>query len=280
MFGYVIANLETLDEQEQGRYRSCYCGLCHTLGDRHGVLSRATLTYDMTFLILVLSSVYDSVLSFEKERCLLHPVKDTGYRFNEITEYAADMNILLAYHNFLDDWNDDRNVFSLSEAKLFERKAKYVEVSYPRQSVVIRDSISRLTALERIGETNPDIPGACMGRLMGEVFAYREDDLADTLRAFGHALGKFIYTMDAALDLKSDLKKKQYNPLVTIPSDSFQEILNVLMADCVGCYEKLPVEQDRHLIENILYSGVWTRSEIARRKTEKKADRKKTKRDT
>ena len=28
MFGYVIANLEALNEEQRARYRSYYCGLC------------------------------------------------------------------------------------------------------------------------------------------------------------------------------------------------------------------------------------------------------------
>lgn len=52
MFGHVEANLADLSEEEQKRYRAAYCGLCHTLGKRHGFLARFTLTYDLTFLSL------------------------------------------------------------------------------------------------------------------------------------------------------------------------------------------------------------------------------------
>ena len=54
MFGYVIANPDSLSPEELARYKSCYCGLCRTLKERHGSLSRLTLTYDMTFLVLLL----------------------------------------------------------------------------------------------------------------------------------------------------------------------------------------------------------------------------------
>ncbi len=59
MFGYVQANLSDLSEEERARYRAAYCGLCRTLGQRHGTLSRLSLTYDLTFLMLLLSSLYE-----------------------------------------------------------------------------------------------------------------------------------------------------------------------------------------------------------------------------
>ena len=37
-----------------------------------------------------------------------HPTKKRTLRTNEITEYAAAMNILLAYYNLIDDWKDDK----------------------------------------------------------------------------------------------------------------------------------------------------------------------------
>ena len=57
MFGYLMAASRLLDEDRQLRYRACYCGLCRSLKERHGQLSRLTLNYDLTFLVLLLSSL-------------------------------------------------------------------------------------------------------------------------------------------------------------------------------------------------------------------------------
>jgi hypothetical protein len=54
---------------------------------------------------------------------------------------------------------------------------------------------------------------------------------------------------------------------VAVASDNFSAILNLLMADCTEKYKQLPIDQDKELIENILYSGVWTRYEAANNKT-------------
>ena len=97
MFGYVVVNTEKLTIDEKEQYRSFYCGLCKTLGTRHGRISRFTLTYDMTFLVLFLSALYETDVIMRTERCIIHPLKPHEYCFNEFTEYAADMNVVLAY---------------------------------------------------------------------------------------------------------------------------------------------------------------------------------------
>ncbi len=279
MFGYVVANFDKLNDDEKQQYRACYCGLCRALGKRHGTISRISLTYDMTFLVLVLSSVYNVDNKIETEKCMIHPLKKHQYWQNKITNYAADMNVLLAYHNFIDDWKDDRKLLSLCEAKLFEKGYNKVAVKYPRQSSTISECLRGLSNIEKKGEINADIPANCFGYLMGEIFVIEEDDYAERLRAFGKCLGKFIYIMDACLDLKADIKKERYNPFVSMSNvglstcsgnlspEDFSDILNLLMADCTEKYKLLPINNNKNLIENILYSGVWTKYEAEKNKT-------------
>ena len=266
MFGYVVANMDKLSEEEKQQYRSCYCGLCKSLGNRHGNLSRITLTYDMAFLVLFLSALYGKDTVPSKERCMIHPFKPHEYWQNEITDYAADMNIALTYYKFLDDWTDDKNIMSLLEAKVFQEENKRIAEQYPRQCAVIQERLDELSRIEKSGELNPDIPSNCFGKLMGELFVLREDEYSQMLRAFGVALGKFIYIMDACMDLKDDIKKEHYNPMITSSSENFGAVLSLLMADCTEKYKQLPITRDNNLIENILYSGVWTKYEAQKNK--------------
>ncbi|MFA6941725.1 MAG: DUF5685 family protein [Clostridiaceae bacterium] len=266
MFGYVVANMGKLTPEEKKLYRSCYCGLCKSLGTRHKAISRFTLTYDMTFLVLFLSSLYETDDKVKTERCLMRPLKKHEYWKNEITDYASDMNVVLAYYNFLDDWADDRKVLSLSAAKLFQHEFKLIYAQYPKKCDAVSKCLKELSDIEKSGELNPDIPANCFGRLMSEIFVLREDEYAKTLRSFGMQLGKFIYIMDACLDLKADIKKERYNPLTASSSENFSDILNLLMAECTEKYRLLPINQNKNLIENILYSGIWTRYEAEKNK--------------
>lgn len=258
MFGYVIPNREALSAEEEKRYRAFYCGLCDALKRRHGAASRFTLTYDMTFLIILLSSLDDADAESRSISCPRHPVKSQCCMANAFTGYAADMNILMTYYQLMDDWRDDRSPAALTGLRLLRAKVPAIEKAYPAQAQALHENLKKLSLMESRGETNPDLPAACFGRIMGALFAFggREEK---ALHAFGEALGRLIYLMDAACDLKRDIKKERYNPLIFIPTSEHEGMLRLVSAACARLFGALPVQRDRRLMENILYSGIWTR---------------------
>lgn len=264
MFGYVTINKPELKIKEYNRYKGYYCGLCKVLKERHGRLGQITLTYDMTFLIVLLTSLYETKTEFEEGRCLLHPTKKHPLLTNAITEYAADMNIALTYHNLLDDWNDDKSVKGLAGSRLFHQKYKKIEQAYKRQCKVIEETLNQLQRFEKENSQNLDEVAGCFGELMGELFVYRKDEWEDTLRRLGFFLGKFIYLMDAYEDIEKDIQNQSYNPLIELSKhESFEETCNqllvMMMAECGKELEKLPLIVDVELLRNIIYAGVWTK---------------------
>ena len=108
MFGYIECNRSKLSREELERYQSVYCGLCRTLKERYGELERMSLSYDMTFAVLFLSSLYEPAEKVERFRCSVHPLRMRTSVQNKFTEYAADMTVVLAYFQALDDWKDDK----------------------------------------------------------------------------------------------------------------------------------------------------------------------------
>ena len=274
MFGYVIANSESLSEEDKARYKSVYCGLCRALKERHGQFGRLTLNYDMSFLILVLNSLYEPEMSKGEERCVVHPCHEHCFASSEITDYAADMNVALAYLNQLDNWHDDRNVLSLLFTRILRKKYFAVKKRYPRQCEAMERCINGLSELEKSGEQNPDAGAKLFGELMGEVFVLREDRWAPSLRAMAASLGQFIYISDAVADLPKDMKKRRYNPLSALKKAGrsdlyFKDILTMLIGNCTMDFEKLPLVEDVSIMRNILYSGVWTRYELVQAKKSK-----------
>lgn len=267
MFGYVVANLDKLTPEQRELYQAAYCGLCVTLGNQHGLPCRLTLTYDMAFLILLLSSLADEEPRYSQMRCAVHPLKKRSVFVSKYTPYAADINLMLAHAKSLDDWADDRSLLSLSQAKLFERAAQDARARHPRQSNTIDQCLRDLSAMEKEGEVNPDLPAGAFGRLLGEIFVPDEQDAqSEALRDFGFALGRFIYLMDAVMDLREDIRRERYNPLVLIPTQRHEALLQLQMAQCAACYERFTVPRNGELIENILYSGVWTKYSARHRK--------------
>ncbi len=262
MFGYIEIHKPELKMKEYYKYRAYYCGLCQVLKERYGRLGQMTLTYDMTFLIVLLTSLYESKVTEERHRCLAHPAKKHWMLCNEITQYAADMNIALTFHKFLDDWNDEKSITGLSASKLLAGKYRKIEKKYPEKCQVIADCLSKLQEYEKDNVTDLDKIAKPFGDLMGEMFVYREDQWKDTLRRLGFYLGKYIYLLDAYEDVKDDIKKGNFNPVkekADKPSfeEEYRQILIMMMSECTKEFERLPLILDVELLRNILYAGVW-----------------------
>ena len=264
MFGYVTVCEPELKVKDLKKYRAYYCGLCRTLKEDYGFMGQMTLTYDMTFAVILLSSLYETIAKHEERRCKVHPVKRQHMLRNEITSYAAAMNVLLAYYHMEDDWQDDHKVSSLMTKSLIQGKAKKIIEKYPRQSKVIQQSLRELGECQRENSMDIDRAAGCFGRLMAELFVWKEDIWEKTLRKMGFYLGKFIYLMDAYEDIEEDLKQGRYNPITEIyKKETFeqdcQQILKMMMAETSKVFEQLPILEDAEILRNILYAGVWTR---------------------
>lgn len=258
MFGYVIANPSELSEAEKQRYRQIYCGLCRQLGKRHGQLSRMSLTYDMTFLILLLSSFYEPEEVTEKGRCIVHPGKGVTRVTSEITDYAADMSVILTCYKCRDDWQDDRNLPKQLYGSILKKHFEQASLQWPRQARAISIEIEKLSQIEKRNGSMEE-SSQCFGAIMAELFAYKDDVWSWAFRRFGDSLGRFVYLMDAAVDFDTDRKKGRYNPFVASEktTEEIKDILVMLIGKATAVFEQMPFVEDDHLIRNILYSGVW-----------------------
>lgn len=259
MFGYVQANLSDLSEEEIKRYRAAYCGLCRTLGERHGICSRLSLTYDLTFLTLLLSSLYEPEEKGGECRCLVHPCNKHSYMINKCTEYAADMTVALTYYKCLDDWNDERDFPKKCYASLLKKQYDQVKKDWPEQCESIETCLSELSEIENRNLEDPDAASKCFGRLMEALLLYRKDHWEEQLRVLGRGLGQYIYLADAAVDLEKDKKHGNYNPLKGLSASprELHSTLQMVLGDASNAFEVLPLVQDVHLLRNILYSGIW-----------------------
>lgn len=266
MFGYVVADLARLNDAQRARYHGFYCGVCRALSAQYGPFPALTLTYDMTFLALMLSALYEPEELAAAGRCLRHPLQPQGWIQTEFTAYAAAMNCLLASENFLDDWQDERKLSAVAAAGLLSAEAKKAAARYPDKASCIKAALLTLTQAEKDASAGVDAPANAFAELMQVLFTVKDDHWTKTLQHFGRSLGKLIYFMDAACDLEADRKAGRYNPLLRLGLTSgaqFQPELLLLAGDAAAEFERLPIVQDAALLQNILYSGIWTRFEAA-----------------
>lgn len=262
MFGYVTAYKPELKMKDYYKYKAYYCGLCKVLREKYGFLGQMTLTYDMTFLVILLTSLYESETKQEEHRCVVHPVKKQKMLFNEVSGYAADMNIVLTYFHFVDDWQDEKSKAGLAGVHALHKTYLKIQEKYPEKCRVIRKSLRLLKACEERKEQNMDLTARYFGELMSELFVYKKDIWEKTLRRMGFYLGKFIYILDAYDDIEKDLENGAYNALRSVYKENdfdekCKEMMTYVLAECTSWFERLPCVQDIDILRNILYVGVW-----------------------
>ena len=262
MFGFVSANYNELNEVQRLRYSAVYCGICRRIRQQASQPARLALSYDMAFLALLHMSLYEPEETSGPSSCILHPIKKRPWVDNTYIRYAADMNVALAYYKCLDDWADDGNLAAKTAAAFLKPSLDRISAQYPRQCAAISTCIEQLRALETADCPNPDEPAGCFGALMAELMVFHDDLWADDLRQLGNSLGRFIYLADAAIDYRADRKKHKYNPFLAMGTNEdwpqWEEYLVLAMGRCTAAFERLPLVQDKDILDNILYSGVWT----------------------
>ncbi len=261
MFGFLQIHAEILGTESKERYHAVYCGLCQRLRERHGQIARLSLTYDLTFLILLLSSLYEPSEQAGTHRCLLHPTRKMSFTADLYTDYAADMTIALMYHKCLDDWRDDRKPQRKYYASLLRPHYHKVSEMYPAHCQNIERWMQEIICLEEQTDTIPDAPANCFGELMRSVFLYHADHFSQDLGGLGYHLGRYIYLADAAIDRTADARSGSFNPFshTSFSDDDIRSVLMNILGEASICFENLPLEQDWEILSNILYSGIWAK---------------------
>ncbi len=271
MFGYITICRDELKIKDYEIYRSYYCGVCRSLRKNYGAAGQMTLTYDMTFLALLLSSLLEENTDAVMRRCVVHPVKKHGEVSNKYTDYAAGMNILLSYHKLKDDWNDERKLKSNAAAAVISRAYKKASGKYPLQSEAVKAYIRDQNECEKSQETDIDEASRHTGIMFGTLFGTMGDIWKEDLYHMGFFLGKFIYAMDAYDDLDKDIRKGSYNPFRHCKEqEDFEKYCeNVLIAyaaESARYFERLPIIDNVDIMKNIIYGGIWSRYNFIKEK--------------
>jgi len=280
MFGYILPEKPELKIREYELFKAYYCGVCKSIGSRHGNIQRLALNYDTTFLALLLSSLANEKIRLKPERCLVHPFrKRIVVRNSSIVEYASDINVMLAYYNFKDKWKDDKSAAAYVALIAQKPAFKKIKDKYAKKCDIIESRLNELEELEKSKCNSMDRAAEPFAKLMEEIVAYEpvctDEATEKTLRWFGYNLGKWIYILDAFDDLEENIKNKKYNPLIyqyNYTNESINEFkagirqrvefnLTYTLSQLTKAYELLRLNTNSNLIENIIYMGMLRKTE-------------------
>ena len=212
MFGYLRPVEPELKIKDFHYFRAYYCGLCRTMGKRLGHFSRLTLSYEATFLALLLSALTGEEEKIVSGRCLLHPGRKRLFAADSpLLEYAADLNVLLVYYKLLDDWQNERSIKGLLGTAFFASAKQRAASKSEKVASRIAWELDCLLSLERACCPSADRAAEPFARIMKELFSVAE--APSELLSFSYELGRWLYLIDAFADLEIDLATGSYNPL-------------------------------------------------------------------
>lgn len=262
MFGYVTIGKNQLTEQEYKIFSAYYCGVCKATGKYASQLSRLGLSYDITFLALVLSSL-GSRSSLKDSRCMLHPFSKRSCVESTAVEYAACAGVLLSYLKLKDDLCDDKSIKALIGTLLFYSGNKKAKSKLQREYNEIKKQLDILSDYEKQGSSSIDDTSEAFARILSALFVpdfIKDEKDRRKLSWFGYNLGRWIYVIDAVNDFNDDKKSGAYNPFIQMGYTDFHTLaketelsLTLTLEGISSAFELIDFKQNRDLIGKIVY---------------------------
>lgn len=268
MLGYVVINKNLLSEEDFDVYRGYYCGVCKSIGRRHGQIPRLVLSYDIVFLAMVLSSMCESEIDLIREHCIIHPLsKNPVIKNDEALDYAGDMLILLAYYNFLDDKEDEHKVRGALGSGALKGSVNKLKKKYPEIAQSIDENLLKLSKLEKEKSDSIDLTCEAFGNVLKDVFAgypsIQSESEKRILENLGYNLGRWIYIMDALDDYEDDKKSGSYNPLIYRVQglDGLEDVIYNYLGNVSSSLDLLDIKKNKGIIDNIVMLGLRGRTD-------------------
>ena len=278
LFGLLCAYKPELKIKDFESYQAVYCGLCKEISKSCGGVARLNLSYDLVFLAMLGMAAEGGAPELKKGRCMLNPFRRKCYYIrSQALTYTAYMGVLLTYGKLRDNVADERWTRSLGSRlalipySLMKRRAAR---AYPELSEMIQEKLAGLSRAE--WEKNATLDGYAdyFASLLSGVFSHITQD-APTSRIFGEAgyfAGKWIYLMDAWIDLKQDLEEGRFNPYAVClgreePAEELAARLrpqvetmlqDTMVRLCRAC-ELLDMGRFKPVLDNILYLSMERR---------------------
>ena len=212
MFGYVRADTPYLYIKDDNLYRAMYCGVCKGIGQVCGQAARMGLSYDVTFLSVILHNIAGVDVKIEKSHCLTHCIRTRQMaEVDELTRRLGALNTALVYYKYTDDIQDGDK--GRGKRLWFKRGFQKVKQTYPEIERIVRENLANQEKVEKAKTESLDRAADATANMLAEFsdYALGEKKTSATHNLF-YAVGKWIYLIDALDDYDKDLKKGAYNP--------------------------------------------------------------------
>lgn len=269
MFGYVRADTPYLFIKDDKLYRAMYCGVCKGISEVCGQSARIGLSYDVTFLSVLLHNLLGVDVKIEKSHCLTHCIRSREMaEVDELTRQLGALNTALVYFKYTDDIADgDRG---RGKRLWFKKGYRRVKKAYPEVARIVRENMQAQEKLEQAQVDSVDRAADATATMLAQFSDYALGE-KKTPQSYNlcYAIGKWIYLIDALDDYDKDKQKGAYNPfLLAYGADSRKALLqgengdevryifNAVFFDIRENLSQLSFHFNRDLSDNILLRGL------------------------
>ena len=272
MFGYLRPMQGELKVFELERYKECYCGLCHALGRKYGIVTRFFLNYEFVFLSMLLWEC-DEKPSIKQGRCIASPHKKKRYcAMNAALETCAGYSVILTWWKLRDTVSDEPFFRSLPHRVLLLLLTR----AYKKASRELKDfdksveaELRNLDSYEARHEQSLDGAADKFARILRAVEPLSASDaIRRPMRELLYHLGRWVYVLDACDDYSDDIKSGSYNPVaLLIPPEDNQRLpeegrerlkATLTHSNNLICtaFELLPENAWKQTLRNTVYLGM------------------------
>ena len=273
MFGYVRADIPYLYIKDDILYKAMYCGVCKGISEVCGQSARMGLSYDVTFLSVILHNIRGEDVKIEKGHCLTHHIRSKPMaEVDELTRRLGAFNTILAYYKYTDDIQDGDK--GRGKRLWFKQGFKRAKKKYPIIEKIVRTHLAEQEKTEKAETDSIDRAADATANIMADFSDYALGEHATVYtRGLFYALGKWIYLIDALDDYDKDVKKKAYNPFyLAYKAPSQNELMekfgaevrfvfNSLFFDIRENLSNISFRFNRDLSDNVLLRGLPTTTE-------------------
>ena len=273
MFGYLQVDKSALEDGQRGLYQTFMCGLCFSTKKYFSNKARIAINYDINFFNVLFHSFTNVDIQLEKHTCFFHPIKkQTVATPTELMDKLSAANVLLVYLNLYDDVVDEGGLKKKMALKAFQKDYDKAKKLMPQLEQALSQNYAELRKLEQSGCTILDKvchPFAQMSQDFAKHVLQTDNKY---LLNLCYNVGKWVYLVDALDDIKQDLRKGSYNPIVKcfdIKSESdvascYQDISFIAyctLNTIAQCYNDLNLTKYNCLLDNMLYESLRQKTE-------------------
>ena len=272
MFGYILPDKPNLYMKDYALYRSFYCGLCHQIKSCHGQCMRMSVSYDLTFISILLHGVCKVPLEFEKKSCILNPFKKKMVlKKGKLQAQCAYMNTLLVDFKCRDDLADHPSVGKKMLRALLANKRKKATLFLPEVASTLDRAYHAQQQAEKTA-TSWRMAADPFGSAISEILRILSGEQHPMLSELGYLLGQYVYLMDALDDYDKDAKSGEYNALrlqygstdrialLTDHGEALWQEMQALLDTINERYRDLPIVGTEGIVTNTLWYGLPARA--------------------